>query len=414
MSCLNIIILSVVLLQWTSAVDASNTAISDATGVKSLGSDDASSRALWGVVIANAVVTLLLGIGLGITVCQLQTLKSSGALQKLLEQDKVYEYKGFTEHAYRYVFYFGTMKKSCLNDGNTQPGLLTILPTGAVENLKDLQAEKEKGLIAYVYPQTLDPKANVDSITKKIEELEVKNKKAADTKTNTDTPLKKSNGKIEHFFVAETRQLTQTWPTSFNAKFMKEFALTDITKTMNDEKAFETFGNKLDRKAAIDYAVTIKKMFKQDPTTELNTKELSEGAKKELSDRAKGVLNQEDPVDDNIMQEFEGKIFAAHKKTENESRTFVGYADALIKLIENKKDTVKTDLKIESTTGKDMFTAKYIDGKGQTGTKNFAMDPNTLYVLYQKKGWETMACVKPKDQFDNEAKFWAQKKIHYP
>ena len=39
-----------------------------------------------------------------------------------------------------------------------------------------------------------------------------------------------------------------------------------------------------------------------------------------------------------------------------------------------------------------------VDGKGVTGEKEFHMDPS-VYALYIKSGWHTMACATPIEQF---------------
>merc|ERR1712110_1302282 len=61
-----------------------------------------------------------------------------------VEPPAIQKYSGFTEHAYRFMYNY--------EDKFTEsPKLLTILPNGTIE--------KEKGLIAYTYPQDIETSA---------------------------------------------------------------------------------------------------------------------------------------------------------------------------------------------------------------------------------------------------------------
>jgi len=117
---------------------------------------------------------------------------------------KVKKYAGFKEHAYRLLFPFEDKFP-----GMT-PDLLTILPSGVIENSKTLEAEKERGLIAYTHAQFVEP-----SVAQKI----VDNPESSwNTKAYSETP-----------FVTTSGGLVQTWPTRFNAKFKEEFERTEAT-----------------------------------------------------------------------------------------------------------------------------------------------------------------------------------------
>jgi len=102
---------------------------------------------------------------------------------------EVSSYQGFTEDAYRLVFDFQDKYK-------TAPRLLTILPDGTIENEKDLNPIKEKGLIAYAYPQT-----TTEVVARK----------------HTKSPFvrERENGSYA---------LVQTWPTNYNDKFRADFS----------------------------------------------------------------------------------------------------------------------------------------------------------------------------------------------
>ena len=119
-------------------------------------------------------------------------------------------YGGFVEHAYRLVFPFEQHFAQ-------SPQLLTILPSGVVENRKVLEPKAEKGLIAYTYPQTIASEVA--------------------TAEFLETPFvwKRDDGSLA---------LMQTWPTSYNAKFKADFEIT--TSNPDPQKyipqAVEEFG----------------------------------------------------------------------------------------------------------------------------------------------------------------------------
>merc|ERR1719331_2115473 len=61
-------------------------------------------------------------------------------------------YRGFTEHTYRLVFPFED------KFAPDTPLLLTILPSGVVENREKLEPKAEKGLMAFTYLQSISDK----------------------------------------------------------------------------------------------------------------------------------------------------------------------------------------------------------------------------------------------------------------
>jgi len=127
---------------------------------------------------------------------------------------KVKKYTGFKEHAYRLLFPFEDKFP------DMAPDLLTILPSGVIENFKKLEAEKERGLIAYTHAQFV--KAGV---AQKV----VDNPESSwSAKAYSETPfVRMSGGKYS---------LVQTWPTRFNAKFKEDF---DCKEATTDTKHFE-------------------------------------------------------------------------------------------------------------------------------------------------------------------------------
>jgi len=113
-------------------------------------------------------------------------------------------YTGFTEHAFRLVFDYGDKFPR-----EPLPVLNTILPSGVVENKKDLEPKAEKGLMCYGYPQTIS--------AEKAKELPV---------TKVSFVWERSDG---------TLALVQTWSTSVNDKFKEQF---ETSKTNPDTSIF--------------------------------------------------------------------------------------------------------------------------------------------------------------------------------
>merc|ERR1712232_356670 len=104
-------------------------------------------------------------------------------------------------------------------------------------------------------------------------------------------------------------------------------------------------------------------------------------------------------------------ILYCHKKTENTKPAYVGTNEAIMKFLEESPDA-KEAMNIaeigQDNVGQNphAFIAGVVDGKGNVSKKAFTMAPMIKYVLYTKQGWETMACVKPLEQFKDEAQFY--------
>jgi len=126
----------------------------------------------------------------------------------------VKKYRGYREHAYRLLFPYE--KKF----PEKAPDLLTILPTGVIETTKNLEAENERGLLAYPYPQCVE--ASVAQKVVHTADSQWKDKQYAETPF-----IDESGGKY---------RLVQTWPTKFNDKFKQEFK---CNETNADPKLFE-------------------------------------------------------------------------------------------------------------------------------------------------------------------------------
>merc|ERR1712176_1144989 len=90
------------------------------------------------------------------------------------------------------------------------------------------------------------------------------------------------------------------------------------------------------------------------------------------------------------------------KQEENPSPVYIGTGAALMHMLRTRKD-VRDELDIIALIEPDGFKCRWVDGKQQEGEKDFRMALDEEFALYQKQGWERMACSKPKHQFDLEA-----------
>lgn len=128
------------------------------------------------------------------------------------------KYTGFTEHAFRLVFDYGEKFPQ-----TPLPVLNTILPSGVVENTKELEPKAEKGLMCYGYPQTIPPE--------KAKEL---------PETKAPFVWERADGSLA---------LVQTWSTSVNDKFKEQFetSLTNPDTSIFSPQAVDEFKETLKR-----------------------------------------------------------------------------------------------------------------------------------------------------------------------
>jgi len=257
---------------------------------------------------------------------------------------KVTKYTGFKEHAYRLLFPYEDHFQT------EAPHLLTILPSGVIENDKKLSAEKEKGLISYTYAQSVDK-----DVAQKVVETD-KPDSAWKDKAYNNTPFVNKSG--------DKYMLVQTWPTKINDKFKQEFKMTDHNP---DPKNFE--------KAAVnEFKACIETMFGKDATQKVGVK-------------------------------------YCHKVTENNFPCYIGTTEALLEYFKDDTAAMK-EVGIKELTSDGLgFVATGEDGKGKPVEKPFKMEAKTKYVIYKKFGWETMGCCKTKTQFDKEAELFAKAKF---
>lgn len=247
----------------------------------------------------------------------------------------VQTYAGFTEHAYRFAFNFED------KFAPETPALLTILPTGVIENSKVLKPEREKGLIAYAFPQTMNEREALRLVAIPGFPL--------DGVKYSETPFvfKRESGSYA---------LVQTWPTAFNAKFKSDFTIVEGVNP--DTSAFNA-------EAEDNFRECMKKLF--------------------------GGAASQQPI------QF------CHKQTEYHFPVFVGVSEALIKFFKNNPAKMR-EVAIARIDADGLgFVADGTTGKGEKFEKSFKLSPGQKCVIYKKEGWETMGCVKPYDQFLQEA-----------
>lgn len=241
----------------------------------------------------------------------------------------VQKYQGFTEHAYRLVFFYG--EKYAHSGGPWH--LRTILPNGTVDQDRPLPPGAERGLICYPYKQSIP-------------------EETAAQFQGSPWVWRREDG---------SNALVQTWPTQYNDSFRAKF----------NPHIDNYDSDKFDVTAAEEFKRCMADMFGAPAVEELGIK-------------------------------------YCHSQTDNDKPAYVGSAEALIKLLTDNPE-IQQDLSIvtmgATIDGPDRygFTSRYVDGRGRSGLKGVSMDPACRYVLYTKKGWETMACVKLLEQFEREA-----------
>merc|ERR1719367_2666825 len=93
------------------------------------------------------------------------------------------------------------------------------------------------------------------------------------------------------------------------------------------------------------------------------------------------------------------EVMSVKRESENNKPLYVGKGDALMAMLRVSED-IRTSLRITKLAEPDGLQCEWTNGDGKSGTKDWKMDLTVDYCLYVKQGWDTMACVKPKEQFD--------------
>jgi len=254
-------------------------------------------------------------------------------------QQMISIHPGFTEHAYRLVFPFED------RFAPDTPTLLTVLPSGVVENEKVLKAQKEKALMAFPYPQSISnelaespgshqPGGSVDSSSGRV-------------LRDTAFVWPREDG---------TSALVQTWTTTLNEQFRTTF---EIFEGPNPDS------EKFQPQAVSEFQKTMTRLF--------------------------------GPAATNCP------MFFCHKQTVNASPTLVGISEELLVYLKEHPDLMR-ELAILSIDSEGLgFVADVTDGGGKRSEKHFTMGPGEQYVVYRKVGWATMGCAKLLHQFLHDA-----------
>jgi len=91
-------------------------------------------------------------------------------------------------------------------------------------------------------------------------------------------------------------------------------------------------------------------------------------------------------------------VWSVIRKSPNPNPLYIGTGGQLMAMLRISKD-IRDQLKITSILEPNGIECKW-ECEGRTGYQVWKMDLKLEYSLYLKKGWDTMACVKPKTQFD--------------
>jgi len=266
-----------------------------------------------------------------------------GRPERTVEQ-AVCIYPGFTEHTYRMVFPFEE------RFAPLAPHLLTILPSGTVENDKVLEPRKEKGLITFAYPQDISDAA-----------AELPVPQAREGNDDGGSAMNGPGRKVCETPFAWCREngtnaLVQTWPTNLNEKFRKEF---EISVGVNPDST------KFLQQAVLEFQEAMVKLF---------------------GDAASSC-----------------PVWFCRKTLKSASPAVVGFSENVLAHV-SKHPELMRELSIARIDLEGLgFVADGTNGKSEKFEKHFRLTPGEECVLYRKTGWDTMGCIKPLHQFLRDA-----------
>jgi len=95
------------------------------------------------------------------------------------------------------------------------------------------------------------------------------------------------------------------------------------------------------------------------------------------------------------------KVMSVVRERKHETPIYIGTGEYLMAMLRISK-TVREELMIESLVGRKCLQCRW-ECEGRTGTHQWQLDLSTEFCLYLKQGWDTMACIKPKTQFDYDS-----------
>jgi len=149
-----------------------------------------------------------------------------------------------------------------------------------------------------------------------------------------------------------TFAVVQTWPVEINPTFQATFEQVEIADA--DAEHFH-------RTAMDEFKTSMRKLFK-------------------------------------LQANEDVEVMSVKRESENNELVYVGEGDALMAMLRISED-IRKSLMITSLAEPDGLECQWTC-KGRTGSHAWKMDLKKEYCLYLKQGWDTMACVKPKEQFD--------------
>jgi hypothetical protein len=195
-------------------------------------------------------------------------------------------------------------------------------------------------------------------------------KEHVDVKPNALFVRKRDNGKYG---------VTHCWPVKYNAQFQKNF---NVFKKNPDPTRFSP-------RAAGEFLECMHRLFSPAAasSSSLFRRLLCGGS----------VAADSNWVGSNYLR------FATSTKW-NERTTLVGTAEQIVSYL-RARPKLQENMGILRMLPGGFIANIIVNGKVQDTTKRFTMvNDGTQQVAYMKKGWETMACVKPFDLFEYDCK----------
>jgi len=271
------------------------------------------------------------------------------------DMEAVRVYHGFTEHTHRLIFPFED------KFAPETPHLFTIVPSGVVENNKVLEPQKEKGLIAFAYPQSIsDAFAELPVGQQPVSKVDSSTAEAENNQVLSDTAFvwRREDG---------TNALVQTWPINLNEKFRQDF---EISEGVDPDSA------KFLPQAVSEFQEAMVQLFGPDAVS--------------------------------------CPILFCHKQLANTSPAVVGLGEEVLAHLKEHPDLMR-ELAIASIDSDSLgFMADGTNGTGQKFEKHFRLTPGEQCVVYRKTGWDTMGCIKPLHQFLHDAEFHEPPTVEEP
>ena len=253
---------------------------------------------------------------------------------------RVRVYDGFEEHASRILFHYGDMFQHLAK----RPLQLTILKEGNIENeLQELPVKpgddpndtENEKLVQRALTAFPFPQ----SMDQQMAVMRLRDPRYLPHMA--DFVFEREN---------ETYGVVHTWPVKYNDEWKKTFKCT----TENPDPSL------FHPQAVAEFGETMCKLFGKDAVAK-------------------------------------SPIIYSQRAMRNDHEVFVGTPDQLEAFL--RRNPLVCDKLNIAKLYPGGFVTIYVNGKGDTGFKHFDFQPGVEQALYTKKGWETMACIKPMHLF---------------